>query len=99
MASQLRVEPAQEEDIPRLMEIVAPAFVPYSYAQLVGDTDTPENREAMAKRHLHAWRDHTKRFKYTPGIKCVHVDPVTGKETIISSATWTIYDRPRSAEE
>lgn len=99
MASQLRVEPAQEEDLPRLMEIVAPAFGPYSYAQLVGDIDTPENRKAMAERHLHAWREHTKCFKHTPGIKCVHVDPVTQKETIISSATWTIYDRPRSEEE
>lgn len=43
MLSNLRVELSREEDIPRLMELVVPAFEDDRYSQLVGDTNRPRN--------------------------------------------------------
>ncbi|CAK4034948.1 acyl- n-acyltransferase [Lecanosticta acicola] len=99
MASTLRVEPALEEDIPRLMEIVAPAFGDFSYSQLIGETNTPSDRNAMGQRQAYAWKEHLKHYKLPIGIKCTHIEPATGSEKIISSANWVIYDRARTEEE
>lgn len=53
-------EPSREEDVPRLMRFLTPAFEHLHYSTLVGDTDTPENLKAAGKRHLHAWQEHAK---------------------------------------
>lgn len=97
--SNIRVELALEEDIPRLMEIVNPAFEAGEYSQIVGDTNTPENLLAAGERHLHAWREHARNFSQPFWIKCVHSNPSTGNESIIASAEWLMYDRPRTEQE
>lgn len=97
--SKIRIELAREEDIPRLMEIVMGAFGDAEYSRLVGHTNTPENRLAAGDRHLRAWREHAAQFSQPFWIKCVHTDPSTGLESIIASAEWLIYDRPRTVAE
>lgn len=100
MASTLHIEPSREEDIQRLMNIVLPAFQGIRFNQLVSETaQSPENVEAAARRHLRAWQEHAKDYKLPFAIKCVHVDPVTSRETIVASAYWIIYDRPRIEKE
>ena len=97
MASNLRVEPSREEDIGRIMELNMAAFHGFEYMKMTGDT--PENIEAAGQRHIHAWREQTKHSAVPMGIKCVHTDPSTGKETIISSAEWLFYEQPRTEAE
>ncbi|CZT20477.1 uncharacterized protein RCC_06337 [Ramularia collo-cygni] len=95
----IRVEAASEQDIPRLMEIVIPAFEAGEYPQIVGDTNTTENLLAAGSRHLFAWQEHARSFSHPVGIKCVYTDVFSGKESIIASAEWLVYDRPRSEQE
>lgn len=97
--SNIRIELASEEDIPRLMEIVIPASEEADYCQLVGDTNTPEHLIAAGSRHLRAWREHAERFSQPYWVKCIHTEPSSGKETIIASAEWLIFDRPRTERE
>ncbi|USW57751.1 Putative GNAT domain, acyl-CoA N-acyltransferase [Septoria linicola] len=93
----IRIEISQEEDIQRLMELVLPTFQQLEYCKLAGLT--PENAKAAVERHLEAWREQT-RFSNVPmGIKCVHTDPASGQETIISSAEWEFYERERTEAE
>ena len=101
MAANLRVEPAREEDIPRLMELVIPAFEFDPFSQLTGATNTPANRQAFGQHHLRSWREHATSFPRAPamGVKCVHTDTTTGTETVVASAEWLIYDRPRTETE
>lgn len=95
----IRVELAREEDIRRLMDIVIPAFEAGEYCQIVGDTNTPENLVAAGHRHLYAWREHAQKFSQPYWVQCILADPTSGKETIIASAEWLIYDRPRTKDE
>lgn len=99
MAATLRIEVAQEEDLPRLMELFLPAFEHTKYMQLVGDTNTTENRVAAAARHLHTWKEHAEVSNVPLCIKCIYTDLTTRQETIISTAYWAIYDRPRAEHQ
>ncbi|KAK4494709.1 hypothetical protein PRZ48_014065 [Zasmidium cellare] len=98
MANNNRVEVAKEEDIPRLMQIIIPAFEHMKYMQLVGYTNTPENLAVAGARHLQAWKEHAKVSDVPFCIKCTHTDPTTGQETLFTAACWAIYDRPRPEE-
>lgn len=92
----LRVELSREEDIPRLTQLIVPAFESNQYSQLVGDT--MDNIAAVRPRHLHAWKEHAKISDVPFAIKCVHTNEA-GEETIIASAYWIVYDRERTEEE
>lgn len=95
----LRIEPSREEDISRLMQLVIPPFEDMPYCQLVGDTSTPENLEKAGERHIRTWREHATYSHLPVSIKCVHVDPVSSEETIVSTAEWFIYARTRTEKE
>lgn len=93
-----RVEVAREEDLPVMMAICNAAFASMESERALGNLDTPEGRKASVQRRIHAWREHTKVSAQPCAIKCLHTDP-TGKETIVASAEWFIYDKPRSEEQ
>lgn len=93
----LRIEVSKEEDIPRLMELVLPTFERLEYCKLVGLT--PQNAVAAGQRHVQAWREQTRSSPVPMGIKCVHTDPATGSETIISSAEWEFYEHQRAEDD
>ncbi|RFU80483.1 acyl- n-acyltransferase [Trichoderma arundinaceum] len=96
----IRVEPAREEDMPRCMEILLNAFSPFPIMKIIGGDNTVENRKVTAKQHLRAWKEHLDEYpSVSPGIKCVYTDPATGEETIIGFAEWFVWDRERTEKE
>ncbi|KAF2159728.1 hypothetical protein M409DRAFT_29730 [Zasmidium cellare ATCC 36951] len=100
MAYSLRVEPARDEDFPRMMEILVPAFQAFSFNQLTGEIDTVEGRAAAAEHHLRTKHEHEEKYPSCAfSIKCVHINNKTGEETIISSVHCGIYDRERTEAE
>lgn len=60
---------------------------------------TSENLTAAAERYVRANRNHKQKYGEAPILKCVHIDPTTGAETIVGTAQWYIYPRQRSADE
>lgn len=99
-ALNLHVEPAREEDMPRCMELILNAFAPFPIMKIIAGPDSEEERKKAAKRHLHSYKEHNEKYpSVSPGIKCVHTDPVTGEETIVGFAEWYVWDRERTEEE
>lgn len=99
MAYSLRIEPAQDEDFPRMMDIIVPAFQHFTFNQLA-ESNTIEGRAAAKERHLRTKREHELRYPSCPfSIKCVYKDNTSGAETIISAVHCGVHDRERTETE
>lgn len=100
MASNFRIEPVKEEDMPRCMEICLPAFDFVPIQSIIAGPDTPDKYNVNAQRHIQGLREHAAKYpSVPPGIKCIYTDPVTGDEKIVGFAEWLIWDRERTEEE
>lgn len=89
----LEVAPAQESDIPRLMEVQFSAFEndPYHEALFPGDHFSPAVRKSAGERTLKEWhQDPSVIF-----MKCV--DRHTG--SIVGFAKWNLYEIERIEDE
>lgn len=100
MASNFRVEPVRDADMPRCMEILIQAFGSVPSEKISTGPSTPANLQAVSERHLRAHREHAASFPSVPAaINCIYTDPETGEEHIVGFAEWFVYDRPRTEEE
>lgn len=96
----LRIEPSTEADMARCGEIMSASFASEAIGPLIFGPHTPAAWAKTGRAHWHAVQEHNAKFPSVPfAIKCVHTDPETGKETIVGTAEWAVYDRERTAEE
>ncbi|KAK0355215.1 hypothetical protein LTR91_020713 [Friedmanniomyces endolithicus] len=98
MPNNLSIHAARENDMAEITDILLSSFGHMPVEQAMGNVDTPGGRKAMSERHLQAWREHAKETDVPCGIKCVHTDPTTGKQTIVGFSEWFIYANPSISE-
>ncbi|KAK0947561.1 hypothetical protein LTR29_001169 [Friedmanniomyces endolithicus] len=98
MPDHLSIHAAREDDMAEITGVLLSSFGHMPVEQAMGNVDTPEGRKAMRERHLQAWREHAKETDVPCGIKCVHTDPTSGKETIVGFSEWFIYANPPMPE-
>lgn len=96
----LRIEPSQEADMMRCVEIMSASFSGETIGPLVFGAHEPSSWSATARAHWTGVLEHAASFPSVPfAIKCIHTNPQSGEETIIGTAYWAVYDRERTTEE
>ena len=96
MATQFRVELVGEEEVPKLVEVIIPAFADYSVEQMLGNIDTPESIKAATQRHLRSVREHKDETSRKCAVKCV--ETTSGNDELAACAYWLVFNKPRSPE-
>ncbi|KAK3115525.1 hypothetical protein LTR53_005020 [Teratosphaeriaceae sp. CCFEE 6253] len=99
MPSPFAVSPADETDIPAILDLLLPAFSSMPSEIVLGNVDTTAARAAASARHLQAWRTHAKHSDIPCAIKCTHTDPATGQQTIVACGEWFVYAQPQTPSQ
>ena len=94
-----RIEVVPEDEVASLANVIVPAFAHLEIETFMGNTNDPSAIQAAGQRHLRTWKEHKAETGEASTIKCVHIDPETGKESIAACANWYLYSTPRSPQQ
>ncbi|KAF2166470.1 hypothetical protein M409DRAFT_23109 [Zasmidium cellare ATCC 36951] len=98
-ATNMRIEPAQEHDLPRLAHIFTTAFSHIPWLRLVGYTPDSAGHALFTTNTLRAWALHSQKFSTPMTLKCVYKNPESGEEVIVGMANWIFHEREMAERE
>jgi GNAT superfamily N-acetyltransferase len=93
------IEPAIDADMEECMSILMGSFDAQTM-ELMTIPATQDKCALLAQQHIQCCHEHTRDYPAHPvAIKCIWINPVTGKREIVGFAEWFIYDRTQRSED